>query len=271
MKVLNSVELTDYIKDRQAKQVRALRQADSIFPKLVVIQDILESKPSPFIQMIRTYSEEILVDVEVQHKPESEIFKAVKSLNSDKLVHGTYINRSKENQTYAQAAIDSIVSQKEISGTGKDPLFDSITSVAIDWLLAGYNIDTRGKHIVIVGNETTEMILLSERWQESGQVVQIVSPNQENLKDETLLADILVCATGLLGLIMPEMVKPNAVIIDAGLLSEDGSFVGNVAPGVRELPNITITSVDDGINTIKVCALLDNVIRAARSTVESNL
>jgi methylenetetrahydrofolate dehydrogenase (NADP+)/methenyltetrahydrofolate cyclohydrolase len=60
------------------------------------------------------------------------------------------------------------------------------------------------------------------------------------------------------------MVKPGAVVVDAGTAAEHGKIVGDLAPDVRELDDITITPVKGGVGPLTVAALFDNVIQAAR-------
>jgi methylenetetrahydrofolate dehydrogenase (NADP+)/methenyltetrahydrofolate cyclohydrolase len=59
------------------------------------------------------------------------------------------------------------------------------------------------------------------------------------------------------------MVKKGAVIVDAGTAAEHGKIVGDVAPEVRELDDVTITPIKGGVGPLTVAALFDNVIRAA--------
>ena len=69
------------------------------------------------------------------------------------------------------------------------------------------------------------------------------------------------------GLIKPDMVKQGAVVVDAGVASEGGKTVGDVAPEVYEREDVTITPRKGGVGPLTVCALFDNVIRAAQCTV----
>ena len=76
-----------------------------------------------------------------------------------------------------------------------------------------------------------------------------------------------ITATGSPAIIYAEMLKPGAVVVDAGVASEDGKTVGDVAPDVFERDDLTLTPKRGGVGPLTVCALFDNVIRAARLTV----
>lgn len=65
------------------------------------------------------------------------------------------------------------------------------------------------------------------------------------------------------------MIKYGAVVVDAGVAGEEGKTVGDVAPEVYERDDLSITPTKGGVGPLTVCALFDNVIRAARRVVES--
>jgi methylenetetrahydrofolate dehydrogenase (NADP+)/methenyltetrahydrofolate cyclohydrolase len=65
------------------------------------------------------------------------------------------------------------------------------------------------------------------------------------------------------------MVKPGAVVVDAGTASEGGKVVGDVAPELYERDDLTITPQKGGVGPLTICALFDNLIRAARASAET--
>jgi methylenetetrahydrofolate dehydrogenase (NADP+)/methenyltetrahydrofolate cyclohydrolase len=65
------------------------------------------------------------------------------------------------------------------------------------------------------------------------------------------------------------MIKQGAVVVDAGVASEDGKTVGDVAPEVYNRDDLTITPEKGGVGPLTVCALFENVIRAAQRTIET--
>ena len=73
----------------------------------------------------------------------------------------------------------------------------------------------------------------------------------------------MVSATGSPGLISSEMIKKNAVVVDAGTASESGKIVGDLAKDVRERNDLTITPIKGGVGPLTVAALFDNVLAAA--------
>ena len=67
MKLLNGSELAGFVKERQAKQVRALRQAWGIFPRLAIVTDTDNPVIDLYMRLKQRYGADILIDVEVIH------------------------------------------------------------------------------------------------------------------------------------------------------------------------------------------------------------
>jgi methylenetetrahydrofolate dehydrogenase (NADP+)/methenyltetrahydrofolate cyclohydrolase len=140
--------------------------------------------------------------------------------------------------------------------------------MAIDWLLAGYNIELEGKEILIVGQGRLVGKPLARMWKNSGYKVSTANRSTKDIKNKALGADIIVSATGMPGLIGANMVNTGAVIVDAGVATDKNGLVGDVDPEVRELPDITITPDKGGVGPLTICALFENVIRAGGAKAE---
>ena len=84
MKVLNGKELADYIKERQAHQVRGLRQAWKVFPKLAIIVTIDNPVIDLYVRLKQRYGNEILIDVDIHRVDQAEVPGLLKELNADK-------------------------------------------------------------------------------------------------------------------------------------------------------------------------------------------
>ena len=139
--------------------------------------------------------------------------------------------------------------------------------VGVNWLLAGYNVDLNNKQIVIVGEGRLVGAPLARMWRNSGYDVTAVSEPTEELASIVQAADVVVTATGSAGLITSDMLRPETVVVDAGTSSEGGKIVGDVALDVHERHDLTITPEKGGVGPLTICALFDNVIRAARATI----
>jgi methylenetetrahydrofolate dehydrogenase (NADP+) / methenyltetrahydrofolate cyclohydrolase len=270
MKILNGLELADYIKERQAKQVRALRQADHVLPKLAIVQTIDDPVIDMYVRIKRRYGADILIDVDVHKIEQSELLTTIDQLNGDDTVHGIIIQLPLADTAQTQQAVDAVAPRKDVDGLGANSLLDPATPIAINWLAAGYNVDLAKKKIAIVGQGRLVGAPLLDMWQTSGYDVTVFDEStQDQMVQQLSEFDVIVTATGVAGLIKSDYVKYGAVVIDAGTASESGKIVGDVAAEVRERDDISITPEKGGVGPLTVAALFDNVIQAARKSITS--
>jgi methylenetetrahydrofolate dehydrogenase (NADP+)/methenyltetrahydrofolate cyclohydrolase len=136
--------------------------------------------------------------------------------------------------------------------------------MAIMWLLAGYNINLEGKHVLLIGRGKLVGAPLERILTESGIDVQVITRETADLAEQTKQADVIITATGSPAILYSDMIKEGAVVVDAGVASEDGKTVGDLAPEVYEREDLTITPTKGGVGPLTVCALFENVIRAAQ-------
>jgi len=266
MKILDGRELADYITERQAKQVRALRQAWNTFPKLAIVVANDNKVIDVYVRLKQEYGEDILVDVEV-HKVEQNIAgEVIDKLNADDSVHGIILQLPLADPSETDALVARIDPEKDVDGLGPDSKYVSATATAIDWLAAGYNITLRDRVIAIVGNGRLVGAPLAHLWLAAGLNVTVYDDTTPDLKEALRNADIIVTATGVPGLITSSMITPGKVVIDAGTASENGVIVGDVAADVRERQDLTITPIIGGVGPLTIAALFDNVMVAARKT-----
>ena len=268
MRILNGKELSEYVTERQARQVRNLRQAYGVFPKLAIIQTIDSPIIDTYVRLKREYGEDILVDVDVHKIAQDELLGTIDALNGDESVHGIIIQLPLADPAATDEAVNRVMPSKDVDGLGDAATLTPATAMAIDWLLAGYNVTLKDRNIVIVGNGRLVGAPLAKLWNASGLNVTVLDDATEDLKGEVRKGQIIVTATGVPGLLTADMIQPGAVIVDAGTASENGKIVGDVAEDVRERDDVTITPIKGGVGPLTVTALFDNVIQAARATVE---
>jgi methylenetetrahydrofolate dehydrogenase (NADP+)/methenyltetrahydrofolate cyclohydrolase len=269
MKLLDGLELSGFIKERQLRQVRALRQSWRVIPKLAIIQTIYNPVIDTYVRLKKIYGADVLIDVEVYKIDQADIAPQIKMLNSDDSVHGIIIQLPLANPAETQNAVDAVSPAKDVDGLGKDATLTPATAMAIDWLLAGYNVPLEGKVISIVGNGRLVGAPLAELWKRAGLNVTIYDSKTPDLGSVLRQSDIIVTATGVPSLIDRAMVAPGAVVVDAGTAAEHGKIVGDLSADVRELDDITITPIKGGVGPLTVSALFDNVIQAARRVADT--
>lgn len=268
MKQLFGSELALYIKERQAKQVRALRQAWRVFPRLAIIQTVDSPVIDTYVRLKKQYGEDILIDVDSYKLTEDEALEKISELNADSSVYGIIVQLPLSDKSRTDELVNAVTPEKDVDALGRDAVLDPATPMAINWLLAGYNIDLSHKKIVIVGRGRLVGAPLEKMWVNSGYDVTVIDDTVADLKSVILESDIVVSATGVPGLITSDMLSPGVVVVDAATASEGGKIVGDTAADVRERDDITITPVKGGVGPLTVAALFDNVIRAAQKTIK---
>jgi len=270
-KLLDGKELADYITERQARQVRALRQASGVFPRLVIIASQQTSQAiDTYMRMKERYGADILVQVDIIRANEADMKAEIVKLNTDVSVHGIIVQLPLIDAKQTDEIVNTIAPEKDVDGLGDRAAFDSATATAVNWLLAGYNVDVAKKTIVIVGNGRLVGAPLYTMWRSSGYNVNVVDDTIADLSAALKTAEIIISATGSPRLVTSEMVPVGAVVVDAGTASENGVLVGDVAENVRERDDVKITPVKGGVGPLTIAALFDAVIQSAQHTTSNN-
>ena len=270
MKLLNGLELAGFIKERQAKSVRNLRQEYGIVPKLAIIRTNPDPVVDSYMRLKQGYGDDIAIDVEIHTIDQSKAISVINKLNMDDTVHGIIVQIPLPDHMQTDEVLSAVSVDKDVDGLAPDSKFDPATPVAILWLLAGYNIEPKGREVLIVGQGRLVGRPLKHILDNAGVNPKIADRKTANLSQLVKKADILICATGAPGIIKSDMIKPGAVIVDAGVATDKNGLVGDVDPSIRQLSDITITPEKGGVGPLTVCALFDNVIRSARLRVETN-
>ena len=272
MRFLNGAELRDFIKERQAKQVRALRQSWRVFPKLVIFYSSKNPVTETYMRLKEKYGEDILIEVERRKVEISKLKEEIQKANIDEDIHGIIVqlplenkNGEKISKNETEAILSEISKEKDVDGLNRGD-FTPATAQAINWLLAGYNIPLENKKIAVVGQGKLVGAPLSKMFEDSDiDVSKFDELNSDEMKEKLKDFDVVITAVGKPGLITSEMIKNKAVVVDAGTASENGKIKGDVVDSVREFrKDLTITPIKGGVGPLTVASLIDNVIVAAR-------
>ena len=260
MRELNGSELAGFIKERQAKQVRALRQAWHINPRLAIVTDVENPVIETYMRLKQRYGADILIDVEIHRVPAGGALEVIQELNNRDDVQGIILQLPISNSDQTEELLESIREDKDVDGLRKKAIFQAATPTAISWLLAGYGVDLKGKKVAIVGRGRLVGAPLEKMWLKSGVDVTVFEKGAD--LSQLVNYDIIVSATGVPGLIKSQMIKPKTVVVDAGTASENGKIVGDVSEEVRQRNDVIITPKKGGVGPLTVSALFDNVITA---------
>ncbi len=260
MKLLNGAELAGFIKERHAQQVRSM-QHTKVVPKLAIVQVKDDPVINTYVRLKQQYGEDVGIAVEVHKPKQADCAHLIESLNKDELVHGIIVQLPLENTDQTDEITNLVAPEKDVDALGLKPNFDPATPTAILWLLAGYNIDLAGKHILLVGRGKLVGAPLEKILKEAGHTV-LVAGRGDDVAAMAAESEVIITATSSPGVINSAMVRPGTVVVDAGVAGEEGMTVGDVSPDLYVRDDITITPQKGGVGPLTVCALFDNVIRA---------
>lgn len=264
-KLLYGKELAEFIKERQAKQVRSLRQSWKTVPRLVILQTHHQPTSDLYVAKKLEYATDILIEAEAVLAEINDIKKLIEKYNNDENIHGIIVQLPIIDSNQTEDILNLIKPEKDIDGLGKNAKFISATASAIDWLLAGHNINLAGKDICIIGQGRLVGLPLAKLWESQGLSVRTIDENTVGGLTKVGNPDILIASAGSPGIVNKNMVKQGATIVDVGLSEIDGKLVGDVSDEVRRLNDVAITPKIGGVGPLTIACLMENLILAAKT------
>ncbi len=213
---------------------------------------------------------------------EATLLQTIEQLNNDQNIDGILVQLPLPKQISEQKVIEAINPAKDVDGfhpvnVGKLvqglPTFIPATPYGILLMLEHFNIQTKGKHAVVIGRSNIVgrpmSILLSSNIKQGNCTVTICHSHTQNLQELCLQADIIVAALGIPGFVKADMVKEGAVIIDVGITRvEDATakkgfrIKGDVSYDEVAAKASAITPVPGGVGLMTIAGLLKNTMQA---------
>ncbi len=203
----------------------------------------------------------------------AELLGRIVELNADPAIHGILVQLPLPAHIDMARVLETISAHKDVDGfhlynvgglvTG-NTVFSPCTPYGVVKLLEHEQIPVEGQNVVVVGASNIVGKPMALMLMARDATVSICHAKTRDLAQYTILADILVVAAGVPGLIVPQMVKHGAVVIDVGINRlPDGSITGDVDfAGVSQKAS-AITPVPGGVGPMTVTMLLENTIRSA--------
>lgn len=250
---LDGADLAGYVQERHSRQARSFKSA----PRLAIVRQGATPATDLYLQVKHRYGQDVGVPVDLYTEAPADIVDRIHALNADPAVAGIIVQLPFADLPDLEAeALAAVAAEKDIDGLAPDSPFEVATVKGIFWLLTAYNIDLKGC-IVVVGQGRLVGLPLSAQLEASGADVIRADVNTPDLAAVTREADIIITATGQPGLITSDMVKPGAVVVDAGAPKSD------LAPDLRQRTDLKITPNPGGVGPMTVAALFDNLFIAA--------
>lgn len=216
---------------------------------------------------------------------EEELLNEIEKLNNNPAVDGFIVQLPLPKHINEQKVIEAVNPAKDVDGfhpvnAGKMllnlPSFLPATPYGIIQLLERYNIETSGKHCVVIGRSNIVgmpmSVLLARNTYPGNCTVTITHSRTKNLKELTLQADIIVAALGKAEFLTADMVKQGAVVIDVGItrLPSDKTKSGFKLYGDVKFDEVApkcsyITPVPGGVGPMTIMSLIKNTLQACRN------
>jgi methylenetetrahydrofolate dehydrogenase (NADP+)/methenyltetrahydrofolate cyclohydrolase len=213
---------------------------------------------------------------------EPELLQKIQILNEDDLIDGILVQLPLPKHVDEQKIVNAISAHKDVDGfhpinigmmVQGVPTFIPATPYGIILLMQHYNIETKGKHAVVIGRSNIVgrpiSILLSSNKPYGNATVTLCHSHTPNLKELSLQADILIAALGKPGFVKNHMVKENVVVIDVGITRVEDSTAkkgfrikGDVSFDEVAPKASFITPVPGGVGLMTIGALLKNTMHA---------
>ena len=212
---------------------------------------------------------------------ENELLEKVNELNNDENIDGYIVQLPLPKHIDSQKILMAVDADKDVDGFhptnfGKMalslPTFISATPFGIMELLKRYNVETSGKHTVVIGRSDIVgrpiSILMSQKSNPGNSTVTLAHSRTKNIEELTKQADIIISALGVPNFVKEDMVKDGAVIVDVGITRvADGSEKGYKIVGDVDYENVSkkssyITPVPGGVGPMTIAMLLKNTLLA---------
>ena len=286
MTIIDGKKTAADIREELKRKIDALTAEGKNVPGLVTILVGEDPASQVYVRSKIKDCEEIGMRTKAEFHPsdisEKDLLALVQKYNEDKDYHGILVQLPLPGHIDENKIIEAISPKKDVDGfsptsvgnlvIGKDT-FASCTPAGIQELLIRYNIETKGKHVVVLGrsNIVGKPIanIMLQKKEHANSVVTICHSAAKNLNDYTRQADILIAAIGRAEFVKADMVKDGVVVIDVGInrVDDPSRPKGYRLTGDVDFENVSkkssyITPVPGGVGPMTRAMLLQNTFKA---------
>ncbi|MEN7551212.1 bifunctional methylenetetrahydrofolate dehydrogenase/methenyltetrahydrofolate cyclohydrolase FolD [Rapidithrix thailandica] len=287
MQLINGKETSEIIKQEIAEEVKALVAKGGKQPHLAAVLVGNDGASQTYVNAKVKACEKVgftstLITLE-DTISEEELLRQIDALNKDADIDGFIVQLPLPKHISEQKVTEAIDPEKDVDGFHPTnigrmvldiPSFLPATPYGIMQLLERYNIETEGKHCVVIGRShivgRPMSILLSRNTKVGNCTVTLTHSRTKDLKAEALRADILVVALGRAEFVTADMVKEGAVVIDVGItrVPDESKKRGFALKGDVKFDEVApkcsyITPVPGGVGPMTIVSLLKNTLLAA--------
>lgn len=287
-KLLDGNALSKQLKDELAEKVSERVENGKKQPHLAAILVGLDGASQTYVNSKIQSCEKVGFKSTLLHfdenTSEEKVLEAVNTLNNDDDIDGFIVQLPLPKHINTNKVIHTIAPHKDVDGfhpmnmgnlaLGLDT-FVSATPLGIMKMLERYQIDTKGKHCVVLGRSNIVgrpmSILMSANTNPGNCTVTLCHSHTQNIKEITLTADIIIVALGIPEYLKADMVKQNAVVIDVGItrVEDNSKASGYSLKGDVKFDEVApktsyITPVPGGVGPMTVTSLMLNTLKATQ-------
>lgn len=282
-KLIDGKAVAQALRSSYRQRIAKLRRARKIVPGLAVI--LVGNNPASEVYVnnkIRACEAVGVRSLPFRLPAETRtaaLLDLIAQLNADPDVHGILVQLPLPPHVDIRRVLESISAEKDVDGFHLynvgglvlgNTIFPPCTPYGVCKLLEHEGIPIEAQNIVVVGASNIVGKPMALMLMQRDATVCVCHAKTRDLAQFTILADILIVAAGKPNLILPQMVKTGAVVIDVGINRlADGRITGDVDfEGVRAKASY-ITPVPGGVGPMTITMLLENTIAAAERSVQS--
>ncbi len=288
MIIIDGKKISTDLKQELKTSVETCRKKANAVPGLTVIIVGEDPASQVYVRNKAKSCKEIGMNSTVIELPketsQEKLLSQIETLNNDPEVHGILVQQPLPSQIDEYAVTMAISPTKDVDGfhpenVGQmvlgnlDNCYISCTPYGILELLSRYNIETKGKHCVVVGRSNIVgkpmANLMLQKLRQTNCTVTICHSATQNMPEFTRQADILIAAIGRANFITKDMVKPGAVIIDVGInrIEDTTRKSGYRLAGDVDYEHVSktasaITPVPGGVGPMTIAMLLKNTLQS---------
>lgn len=286
MEILDGKKVSNDIKDEIAAEVLKMKERGEKVPHLAAVLVGNDGASLTYVGSKVRACERIGFESTLVKMPsttsEIELLTKIKELNENEDIDGFIVQLPLPPQIDTQKVLLAVDPDKDVDGFhpmnfGKMALdmstFIPATPFGILELLERYNVDTKGKHTVVIGRShivgRPMSILMGRKGWPGNSTVTLTHSHTKNITQIISQADIVISALGVPDFLKAEMVKDDAVVIDVGItrVADDSNPKGYKIVGDVDFENVSkkasfITPVPGGVGPMTIAMLLKNTLLA---------
>lgn len=286
MELLDGKKTAREIIDELTSQVSTIKAQGGKVPHLAVILVGNDGGSKTYVaNKVKTCAEIGFKSTVIEYQEsvsEQELLNKIEEINNDSEIHGLLLQLPFPKHISETKVLEKISPEKDVDGFHPTsmgrmlagiPTFLPATPAGIVELLSRYNIETSGKHCVVIGRShivgTPVSILLSRKAKPGDCTVTICHSRTKDIKHHTLQADIIIAAIGQPEFLKADMVKEGAIVIDVGttLVPDSSTKSGWKLKGDVAFDEVApkcsyITPVPGGVGPMTIAMLMKNTLQA---------